>query len=85
MVTYLKQIWNSKDLRGKILFTIVILVLYRMIAHISVPGVNVESLLAVSDQNELLQIFSLLTGGSTENFSGLTGIEEGDMFKGLKE
>lgn len=69
MFKYLTQIWNSKDLRKKILFTIAILVLYRFIAHITVPGANIESLKAVSSKNELLQMFSLLTGGSTENFS----------------
>lgn len=69
MLTYLKQIWNSKDIRKKILFTLIMLVLYRFIAHISVPGADIAALRAVSDRNELLQVFSLLTGGSTENFS----------------
>src|SRR3989338_2951271 len=69
MLKYLSQIWNSKDLRNKILFTIGILVIYRLIAHITVPGANTESLRAVSSKNELLEMFSLLTGGSTENFS----------------
>lgn len=69
MFTYLKQIWNSKDLRFKILFTIGIIVLYRFIAHITVPGASIEALQDVSSRNELLQMFSLLTGGSTENFS----------------
>lgn len=69
MLNYLKQIWNSKDLRNKILFTAGIIVLYRLIAHITVPGANLESLRAVSNKNELLEMFSLLTGGSTENFS----------------
>ncbi|MFH1533433.1 MAG: preprotein translocase subunit SecY [Nitrospirota bacterium] len=69
MFTYLKQIWNSKDLRYKILFTIAIIVLYRFIAHITVPGANIDALKSVSDRNQLLEMFSLLTGGSTENFS----------------
>lgn len=69
MFTYLKQIWNSKDLRFKILFTLGIIVLYRFIAHITVPGANIEALQDISGKNELLQMFSLLTGGSTENFS----------------
>ncbi len=69
MLTYLKQIWNSKDLRKKILFTIAALVFYRFIAHITVPGANIDALKAVSSRNELLQVFSLLTGGSTETFS----------------
>ncbi|PKL36320.1 preprotein translocase subunit SecY [Candidatus Peregrinibacteria bacterium HGW-Peregrinibacteria-1] len=70
MFTYLKQIWNTKELRNRILFTIAILVLYRFIAQISVPGANQEILQQIQgQQNELLQVLSLLTGGSTENFS----------------
>lgn len=72
MLKYLSQIWNSKDLRNKILFTLAILVIYRLLAQITVPGANVESLRAISQAgsaNDLLSAFSLLTGGSTENFS----------------
>lgn len=69
MLEYFAQIWNSKSLRNKILFTIGILVLYRFLAHITVPGVNMEALRAFTTRNELLQMFSLLTGGSTETFS----------------
>ena len=69
MFEYIKQIWNSKDLRNRILFTIAILVLYRFIAHITVPGADIDGLRALSERNSLLQVFSLLTGGSTENFS----------------
>jgi preprotein translocase subunit SecY len=65
----LKAIWQSKDLRKKIIFTIVILVLYRLLAQISIPGVNLRSLKAIFDQNQALSVFSLLTGGSAENFS----------------
>ncbi|MEK7547568.1 MAG: preprotein translocase subunit SecY, partial [Patescibacteria group bacterium] len=69
MFKYLSQIWNSKDLRKKILFTVGIIVIYRLMAHITVPGANIASLKALANRNELLQMFSLLTGGSTENFS----------------
>ena len=69
MFKYLSQIWNSKDLRNKIIFSLAILILYRFIAHITVPGANVEGLLAIAQKNDLLQVFSMLTGGSTENFS----------------
>jgi len=69
MFTYLQQIWNSKDLRNKILFTLGILVLYRLIGHIPVPGADIQGLQTIASRNELLQMFSLLTGGSSENFS----------------
>jgi preprotein translocase subunit SecY len=69
MLKYLSQIWNSKDLRNKILFTLGIVFIYRVLAHITVPGASVEALKGLANQNELLQVFSLLTGGSTESFS----------------
>lgn len=70
MLDYLKQIWNSKDLRKRILFTIAILLGYRFIAQITVPGIDLELFQnAQEGQNQLLQVFSLLTGGNTESFS----------------
>lgn len=69
MLKYLSQIWNSPDLRKKILFTLCIIVLYRFIAHITIPGANINALRAIANKNELLELFSLLTGGSTKNFS----------------
>lgn len=69
MVSYLQQIWNSKDLRTKILFTLGLIVLARFLGHITVPGVSMDAIRAMTTKNELLQMFSLLTGGSMENFS----------------
>ncbi len=69
MFSYLQQIWNSKDLRTKILFTVGMIVLARFLGHITVPGANMDAIRAVTNKNELLQMFSLLTGGSMDNFS----------------
>ena len=69
MFKYLAQIWNSKDLRKKILFTLFILVIYRLVTQISIPNVDLDALSVVFEQNRLLGAFSLLTGGSAENFS----------------
>lgn len=69
MLKYLLEIWNSKDLRNKILFAFGIIVIYRLLAHVSVPGANIEALRAVTSQNALLDIFSMLTGGSMDRFS----------------
>lgn len=69
MLKYLTQIWNSKDLRKKILFTFGILVIFRILTQISIPGVNLDSLKAIFASNQLLGMFSLLTGGSAEHFS----------------
>lgn len=69
MLSYLQQIWNSKDLRTKILFTLGMIVLARFLGHITVPGASMDALRAMTNQNGLLQMFSLLTGGSMHNFS----------------
>lgn len=68
-MNYILQIWKSKDLRTKILFTIGIIIIFRILAQISLPGANTESLKLIFQQNQILGMFSLLTGGSAENFS----------------
>lgn len=65
----IKQIWHSKDLRKRILFTLGIVAVYRFMTHITIPEVNTDALQYVFDKNSLLGAFSLLTGGSSENFS----------------
>lgn len=69
MSSYFEQIWNSKDLRNKILFTISCIIIARLVAHITIPNINLEALQKVFSQNQILGIFALLTGGSAENFS----------------
>jgi len=69
MFKYIHQIWQSKQLRNKILFTLFVLTVYRLAAHITVPGVNIDALAHVFQQNDLLGVFSALTGGSMESFS----------------
>ncbi|HEY5713997.1 MAG TPA: preprotein translocase subunit SecY [Candidatus Gracilibacteria bacterium] len=65
------QVWNIKTLRGKILFTIIMLVFFRLLAHITIPGADVEKIrfLLENQGNSSLSVFSLLTGGAMENFS----------------
>ncbi|HLG25708.1 MAG TPA: preprotein translocase subunit SecY [Candidatus Gracilibacteria bacterium] len=68
-MNYIQQIWKSRDLRRKILFTLGIVIIFRILAQISLPGANTESLKLIFQQNQLLGMFSMLTGGSAENFS----------------
>ena len=69
---FLLQIWSSKDLRKKILFTIFILVLYRVLGQVTVPGVDPTALreyFSSGGDTGAIGIFSLITGGSLVNFS----------------
>jgi len=56
-------------LRNKILFTILILVFFRLIAHIPVPGVNLAMLKEFFAQNQILSLINIFSGGTLANFS----------------
>lgn len=74
MLTYLKQIWRSDELRKRILFTVGILLLYRLLAHIPVPGsdpVALRQFLNGHKGIDALGIFAALTGGALNRFSVL--------------
>lgn len=66
---YLKRIWNSKQLRKRILFSLFIIFVFRIAAHIPVPGVDPSAIKSLFENGGALAIFSALTGGSMENFS----------------
>lgn len=57
------------DLRNKILFTLFILVIYRLAAHIPVPGVDPNALRNAFNANQLLGFLDLFSGGALSNFS----------------
>jgi preprotein translocase subunit SecY len=57
------------DLRRKLIFTFVMLVIFRFLAHVPVPGVNVEQLRQIFASNQLLGMLDLFSGGALRNFS----------------
>jgi len=56
-------------IRNRLLFTLLILVLFRLIAHIPVPGVNLTLLRSFFDQNQFLSLLDIFSGGTLANFS----------------
>jgi preprotein translocase subunit SecY len=75
MLQVFRNAFALPDLRKRILFTIGILVLYQLAAHVPVPGVNqqaLQSLLAgQGGVSALANVLSLLSGGALSNFSVL--------------
>jgi preprotein translocase subunit SecY len=63
------QIWKIKDLRKSILFVLAMLVVFRVGAHIPVPGVNTENLRELFSQNQVLGFMNIFSGGTLESFS----------------
>src|SRR5438270_4279681 len=73
----LRSIWTIHELRNKILFTLGMLLIFRILAHITVPLTaaeqqNLLKLFATSGGNNLGQLLGLLdvfSGGSLQTFS----------------
>jgi preprotein translocase subunit SecY len=57
------------DLRRKLLFTLGMLVAFRFIAHIPVPGADVAALDRVFQTNQLAGFFDLFSGGALSSLS----------------
>ena len=60
---------RASDLRRKILFTLAMLVVFRFLAHVPVPGVNQQNLDQLINSNQLLGILDLFSGGGLARFS----------------
>ncbi len=69
MIDAVRNAMRLPDLRNKILFTLLILVVYRLAAHVPVPNVDTDALKTVFGQNQLLGFLDLFSGGALSNFS----------------
>lgn len=66
----LRQIFTNPELRKRLLFTFVMLALFRLGVHVSVPGVNAENLAAnLGKAGDLLGVVDMLSGGAFKKFS----------------
>ncbi len=61
--------WRVPDLRAKILFTLGMLVIFRFVAQVPVPGVDTQALSQAFDQQALLGFLDLFSGGALANLS----------------
>src|SRR5260221_7077068 len=73
----LRSIWTIPDLRKKILFTLAMLLIFRVLAHVTVPltateAHNLANLFSTNSNQNLGQLLGLLdvfSGGSLQQFS----------------
>jgi len=63
------NIWKVPDLRKRLLFTAGVLVVFRLAAHIPVPGVDFKALRQLFAQSQLLGLLDIFSGGTLANFS----------------
>jgi len=65
----LKTAFRIPDLRKKILFTALILFIFRLASHIPVAGIDLVALKRLFSQNQFLGLLDIFSGGTLANFS----------------
>lgn len=72
-----RYLWTAADIRNRLLLTFGLLLIYRLAAHIPVPGVNREAVAQIMSSagtggaSTLVGLLDLLSGGTVSTFSVL--------------
>ena len=69
LIQALIDAFSLPDLRRRLLFTFGMLVVFRFMAHVPMPGVDLKALQELFDRNQLLGMLDLFSGGAMRNFS----------------
>ncbi len=69
MFNTLRNAWKIPDLRYKMLFTLAMLVVFRLGSFIPVPGMNTDALAQLIDSGGMLGFFDVISGGAFKNFA----------------
>jgi preprotein translocase subunit SecY len=68
-----RYLWKSEDIRKKLLITLGLLILYRLVSNVPVPGINRDVLSALANAggagSNLFNLLDLLSGGTVSKFS----------------
>ena len=65
-------LFRFPELRRRIVFSVMIIFIFRLLAHIPVPGVDTSALKSYLEGNSILGLFDLFSGGGLQNFSIVT-------------
>ena len=63
------RVFSNKKLRNKILFTLGVFLVFRFLAHIPVPGADLDKLQSIFASNQFLNFLNIFSGGTLANFS----------------
>jgi preprotein translocase subunit SecY len=69
MLAKLQQIWKAKDVRNSILYVLALLIVFRIAAHIPIPGIDIIELRQYFESNQILGMLNMFSGGAMQNFS----------------
>lgn len=69
MLQALRSALKIADLRKKLVFTMLMFLVFRIGAHIPVPGINLDVISELIGKGQLLGFFDVISGGAFRNFS----------------
>ena len=69
MLSQLKQAWKLKEIRKKLLYTLMMVVVFRIGTTIPVPGIDTRTIQQMVEGNNLLSLYNMFTGGAFSNFT----------------
>lgn len=69
MLETLKKLFSVKDIRKKVLFTLFIILLYRLGTFITVPGVDKIAFMDQTQTGGIMSTINLISGGAFSRFS----------------
>ncbi len=69
LIQTLKNIWSIEELRGKILFTIMMIAIYRVGSHVVLPGINPNEIQKAGESTGILGLIDAFSGGAFNNAS----------------
>ncbi len=64
----LQAIWRVKEVRNGLLFVLAMMILFRVIAHLPLPGIDLVALHRYFQANQVLGLLNLFSGGTIRNF-----------------
>ncbi|RNL51267.1 preprotein translocase subunit SecY [Pedobacter jejuensis] len=68
LFTTLSNIWKIQELKERILFTVMILLVYRFVSHVVLPGVD-PAALGANEKSGILGLLDMFAGGSFSRVS----------------
>lgn len=69
MLETLRNAWRIAELRKRIIFTLLMLVVFRLGSHIPVPGVDPSQIARFFAESNLFGLFNVFTGSALENYT----------------
>ena len=69
MLSTLRNAWKVPELKKRFLWTVFLIAIFRMGSYIPVPGIDTDSLKALTQSGSLVSFYDLISGGSFSRFS----------------